>query len=157
MKSPRNRIALYLGGGGLLLAWLDPPEGLVQIAVILALIVIMAYLDVLLSKGAENPDRNQKVVSLRNFRSQQVKRGPLGESGREKRMQHEVFRSIYQDEVEAILRMLRRDGFHPMMVTQNPVGEAGAPLYRIMLPEKDQKRARGLIERYHLQAAKKPS
>jgi hypothetical protein len=57
------RIALYVGGGGLIITWLDPPAGLAQYVLILLLIVAAAYVDSWLFRSRKGRS-GQNVVSL---------------------------------------------------------------------------------------------
>lgn len=156
MNAPGNRITAYLLGGGLLLTWLNPPEGLVGYLIVGALIIAFAYLDALLA-GRSGRAGGDKVVSLKAFKARQKTRAEGGTGGRERRVLRPVYSSTFRGDVESLLQVLRAEGMNPMMVTQNRGGAKNSPFYMVMLPEKDVARAKPLIDLYTMPSARRPS
>jgi hypothetical protein len=150
------RIALYIGGGGLVITWLDPPAGIVRYGLILLLIVAAAYLDAWLFRGqAERPEAN--VVSLASLRQSRNRRQAGLGLGRERRVLQTVFSSRFQGEVDELLGLLRAEGLNPMMVSQRPRQGEAEHRYEVRLPEKEVPKAKPLIQFFLLKTAKTPS
>ncbi|HKI96841.1 MAG TPA: hypothetical protein VKB51_00070 [bacterium] len=150
------RIALYVGGGGLIITWINPPAGLIQYALIGLLIVGAAYLDAWLFRpdSARSKPNVVSLASLRRSRNRQQHGGGLG---RERRVLQTVYSSAYQGEVDELLGLLRSEGLNPMMVSQSARrGEAGH-VYEVRLPDKEVPKARPLIQFFLLKSAKTPS
>jgi hypothetical protein len=156
MNAPWNRIFFYLLGGGLLLTWLAPPEGLFRLLFIAGLILAFAYLDALLSRRASS-STGGKVVSLGAFKAKQKSRTEGSGIGRERRGLRPVYSSVFRSDVESLLEVLRAEGMNPMMVTQNRGGAKNLPFYMVMLQEKDAAQAKPIIDLYAIPSAKKPS
>lgn len=157
MNASFQRIALYLTGGGLLLVWLDPPAGIMQYILIAGLILAFAYLDSFIARRSRVAGNNPKVISMGAFRARQKHRAGTAAAGRERRVLRPAYSSAYHSEVDALLQILRSDGLNPMMVTQNRSGAMASPVYMIMLPEKELRQAKPLIDLYVVQSAKAPS
>ncbi len=150
------RIALYVGGGGLIITWLDPPAGLAQYALILLFIVAAAYVDAWLFRQRE-PRSGQNVVSLASLRQSRSRRTAGGGLGHERRVLQMVFSSGFQPEVDELLGLLRSEGLNPIMVSQASLhGEAGHR-YEVRLPEREVPKARPLVQFFLLKSARTPS
>ena len=151
------RIGIYLTGGGLALAALDPPEGLARLGAILVVTVAMAYLDRLLM-GRESR-RGGTVLSP-------VSPGQAASQGhrfeRKRRSERPASRSVFtsQDpgEAEVLLGMLRSQGMHPMLVSRTPLAESSGDIrYDVCLPEKEMTRAKPVLDFFLMQSARNPS
>jgi len=153
------RIALYLGGGGLLITWIDPPSGLLQYGLIGLLIVVAAYLDAWLFRpAAERPARaGRNVVSLASLRQSRNRHQAAAGLGRERRTPQTVFSSAAQGEVDELLHLLRSEGFNPIMVSQSVGGSESRHRYEVRLPEREVPKARPLVQFFLLKSAKAPS
>lgn len=149
------RILVYLAGGGLLLTWIDPPGGLMRYGLLLVLILAFAVVDHLLQRKRAALAHRHNVVSLGAYRRQKQRRSG-GTPGRERRVLKPVFHSAHFAEVDALLGVLRGEGLHPVMVTQNQE-EPNRAAYEIRLPEGELKPAQPLIEQYLLRSAQHPS
>jgi hypothetical protein len=150
------RIALYVGGGGLIITWINPPAGVAQYALILALIVGAAYLDTWLFRPRA-PRSGHNVVSLASLRQSRNRRQTSASLVRERRVLQTVYSSAYQGEVDELLGLLRAEGLSPIMVSQNARrGDAGH-VYEVRLPEKEVPKAKPLIQFFLLKSAKTPS
>jgi hypothetical protein len=150
------RIALYIGGGGLIITWIAPPAGIAQYGLILVLIVAAAYLDAwLVRPHAARPGRN--VVSLATLRQSRIRRQAGGGLGRERRVLQTVFSSPFHGDVDELLGLLRSEGLNPMMVSQSAGRGNADRLYEVRLPEKEVPKARPLIQFFLLKSAKTPS
>ena len=157
MGASLHRIGIYVVGGGLALTWLEPPEGIIRHLLVIGLILAMAYLDSFLLQQNKAQPGDPKVVSLRAFRAKRQNRPGGGGSGRERCVLRPVYNSSFYSDVDALLRILRTEGLHPLMVTHSRGGAKSTPLYMIMLPDKDVGRAKPLIDMYLVQSAKTPS
>lgn len=153
------RIAIYIGGGGLIITWIDPPSGLLQYALVGLLIVGAAYLDAWLFRpsGAASAGKGKNVISLAALRQSRNRRQAGGGMGRERRVLQTVFSSGYQNEVDELLGLLRAEGLNPMMVSQSTRREGNGHVYQVRLPEKEVPRAKPLIQFFLLKSAKSPS
>jgi hypothetical protein len=151
------RIALYIGGGGLIITAIDPPGGFTKYGLILLLILAAAYLDRWLSRPHAPGWSGRNVILLSSPRQSRGKRAGPSPLGRERRLPQTVFRSGYQQEVDELLLMLRAEGFRPIMVShQTPRAENGSS-FEIRLPEKEVPKARPLIQFFLVKSAKAPS
>ncbi|MCZ6472868.1 MAG: hypothetical protein O7A08_11985 [SAR324 cluster bacterium] len=157
MNRSYHRIGLYLAGGGLLLTWLQLPEGVLGVLTIIAMIVVFAYVDTLLRRHPAPPINHPKVVSMGAFRARQSSRSAGAMGPRERKVLRPVYNSIYYGDVDSLLQILRAEGLNPMMVTNNSSGAKNGPLYMIMLPDREIRRAKPLIDVYVVQTAKTPS
>lgn len=150
------RIALYVGGGGLIITWINPPSGLSQYALILALIVGAAYVDAWLFRPRAGRSAHN-VVSMASLRQSRNRRQSGMGSARERHVLHTVYSSGYQGEAEELLGLLRSEGLSPMMVSQAARrGDAGH-VYQVRLPEREVAKAKPLIQFFLLKSAKTPS
>lgn len=151
------RIAIYIGGGGLIITWIDPPAGLAQYGLILLLIVGAAYLDAWLFRPRTHRSGERNVVSLASLRQSRNRRQAGGGSGRERRVLHTVYSSAFRGDVDELLGLLRSEGLNPMMVSQAARGGGGDHLYEVRLPEREVAKARPLIQFFLVKSAKSPS
>lgn len=150
------RIALYIGGGGLIITWIDPPSGLVRYGLIGLLIVGAAYLDAWLSRRHVGKP-GQNVVSLASLRQSRNRRQAGLGLGRERRVLQTVFTSPFQGEVDELLGLLRAEGLNPMMISHHARPDEGDHRYEVRLPEKEVAKAKPLIQFFLLKSAKTPS
>ena len=157
MSASFHKISLYLVSGGLLLTWIDPPAGITGYVLIVGLILGFAYLDIFLSRRSSGKSNDPKVVSMGEFRARQHQGGGFTGGNRERRVLIPAYSSAYLSDVDALMQILRSEGMNPMMVTQNRSGSKSAPHYMIMLPEKEHRQAKPLIDLYLVQTAKTPS
>lgn len=152
MKLP-VRMLCYLVGGALLLAWVDPPPGLLTFALVASIIVGAALLDHYLTRPrTAAPAEGPNVVNLLGRRQHRARRAQ--NSGRERRVLYKVFSSGYQSEVNTLLRMLRAKGMNPMMVLQHVGSGRGEPVYEVRLPEGEVPHARPVIQIFLMHSAR---
>ena len=151
------RIAIYIGGGGLIITWIDPTPGFAQYGLILLLIVGAAYLDLWLFRPRLPRNADHNVVSLASLRQSRNRHPGLGGLGRERRVLQTVYSTGYQPEVDELLGLLRSEGLNPMMVSQSARRGDSGHVYEVRLPEKEVPRARPLIQFFLLKSAKSPS
>lgn len=151
------RIALYIGGGGLIITWIDPPAGLVQYLLIGVLILGAAYLDTLLFRPRTRRREESNIVSLATLRQSRKQRQAAGGQGRERRVLQTVYSTALRSEVDELLGLLRSEGLNPMMVSQAARREGNGHVYDVRLPEKEVPRARPLIQFFLLKSARSPS
>lgn len=150
------RIALYVGGGGLIITWINPPSGLTQYALILALIIGAAYLDAWLFRPQGRRSAHN-VVSLASLRQSRNRRQSGAGLARERRVLHTVYTSAYQGEVDELLGLLRSEGLNPIMVSQAARRGDASHVYEVRLPEREVPKAKPLIQFFLLKSAKTPS
>ena len=152
------RIALYLGGGGLLLSWIDPPAGLAQFALVGAIIVVSSYVDRWLFRptGAGSGSA-RNVVSLHALRRSRQRRTGVDGAVRERRVLHTVFSSGAQNDVDEVLALLRGEGLNPVMISQSAVREGAGARYEVRLSDQELERGRPLVQFFLLKSTKKPS
>lgn len=150
------RIALYVGGGGLIITWLDPPAGLAQVALILLLIVAASYVDAWLFRP-HAPRGGQNVVSLASLRQSRSRRASVAGLGRERRVLQTVFSSGFQPEVDELLGLLRSEGLNPIMISQASLHAEAGHEYEVRLPEREVPKARPLVQFFLLRSARTPS
>ena len=144
MLSPGLHIILYLSGGGLILSWLNPAEGMARFALIPGVILLLAVAHSALNQGKYS---SQGVVSLKAFQSGKRK-DQKANAVKDRRVLQMVFHTFYYEEVEQLVQIMRDKGLRPMMVTQSKTGDFGEPLYQIMLPEAEVRRGQALTERF---------
>lgn len=151
------RFIVYLGGGGLILNWLDPPQGIGLHLLILALVVGFAYLDRWLFRVGSPPIDQGNVVSLNAARQSRKLRQGQGGAARERKIFQTVYTSGLRSEVDTLLSLLRAEGLNPMMVSQQTAKGEGEAVYEVRLPEKELARAKPLIQFFLVKSAKTPS
>ena len=151
------RAFIYLGGGGLIILWIDPPRGLGQHLVILALIVGAAYLDHWLVRHRPSSRRGGNVVSMHEVRHSRHRRQGPGAVERERRVPQTVFTSRLRQEVDDLLTLLRSEGMNPMMVSQQSAQGDNGAIYQVRLPEHELAKAKPLIQFFLVKTAKTPS
>lgn len=151
------RFGLYLGGGGLVIMWIDPPRGLGQHLLILALIVGASYLDYWLFQSRPSYSKGGNIVSLADLRHARNRRQGTGGMSRERRVLQMVFSTRVQGEVEDLLDMLRAEGLNPMMVSQGGGMGQNGTVFEVRLPEKEVQKAKPLIQFFVVKSAKTPS
>jgi hypothetical protein len=133
------RLAFYVAGGGLLLAWINPPPGLLEYALLLATIVAAAYLDEGLTQSPRSRGQPSGVVRMGGFRSRRNRRpGPARGKG-DRPPLRPLYSTSRQTEVEGLLAVLRAKGLNPIMVTQKRAGGEAALSYEVRLPENELK------------------
>ena len=151
------RFIVYLGGGGLILIWVQPPQGIGQHLLVLALVVGFAYLDRWLFRMGTGHIDHGNVVSLNAVRQSRNLRQGQGGAVRERKIFQTVYTSgLYQD-VDTLLSLLRAEGLNPMMISQQTAKGEGDAVYEVRLPEKELARARPLIQFFLVRSAKNPS
>ena len=151
------RFIVYLGGGGLILIWVEPPRGVGMHLLILALVVGFAYLDRWLFRIGAAPSDEGNVVSLNAARQSRNQRQGQGGAVRERKIFQTVYTSGLYHEVETLLSLLRAEGFNPMMISQRTAKGESEAVYQVRLPEKELARARPLIQFFLVKSAKHPS
>jgi len=148
MKQSVWQIGLYLGGGGLLLSWLNPPEGLGKVMMVGGVILLLALIHNMLNPGSAGMRVANEVASMKQYRTEKKKTAQEAEPTRDKNKLQSVFHTFSYDEVEQLVEIMRAKGLRPMMVTQSKTGDFGEPVYQIMLPEAEVKRGKALAKRF---------
>ncbi len=151
------RFIVYLGGGGLILIWVEPPQGIGLHLLILALVVGFAYLDRWLFRKGVAPIDHGNVVSLNAVRQSRNLRQGKGGTVRERKIFQTVYTSGFYHEVDTLLSLLRAEGLNPMMISQKTAKGNGETVYEVRLPEKELARAKPLIQFFLVKSAKNPS
>jgi hypothetical protein len=130
------RFAIYVLGGGTLLAWADPSDGLVRYALILLYIVAAAYVDALIAgKGRLAPAGRAADLATARARKRRRTRGAPGRAPRHP--PRPMYSTTRQQEAEGLLALLRAKGLNPFMVTQKRAGADSPALYEVLLPESE--------------------
>lgn len=156
MSASFHKICVYLICGGLLLTWIDPPAGFTGYVLIVGMILAFAYLDIYFSRRYRQTSNDPKIVSMGAYRAKHSRGGGMP-AGRERQVLRPAYSTAYHSDVDALLQILRSEGMNPMMVTQNRGGARSSPLFIVMLPERELRRAKPLIDLYVIQSAKAPS
>ncbi len=151
------RFIVYLGGGGLILIWIEPPLGIGRHLLILVLVVGFAYLDRWLFRMSAAPSDPGNVVSLNAVRQSKNLRQGQGGAVRERKIFQTVYTSGLFQEVDTLLSLLRAEGLNPMMISQKTAKGEGEAVYEVRLPEKELARAKPLIQFFLVKSAKNPS
>jgi hypothetical protein len=161
------RIAVYVVGGGALLAWIQPRNGLLQAALILGLIGVFAGMDRLLTgmagggrTKANNPSGSRRGPGLSASRAHRSGKGLFGpkpsaeaRAANERRALRSLHTTSDLDEAEALLEQLRDRKLHPMLVTQRAAAEGDAIRYEVRLPESEWPRAHTVLTRFSTRRA----
>lgn len=154
---PWVRIAMYIGGGGLLATLADPPGGFAQFALVLLVIVGGAYTDRWLSRKRPPKWMGGNVISMDSVRQSHRKRHVGQAAVREKRVFQPVYSSAFHQDVQELLDLLRSEGLNPMMVSQRPSRGESSPIYEVCLPAKEVAKAKSLVQFFQVKSAKTPS
>jgi len=150
-----TRLLLYLFSGALLIMWIAPPEGLSRYALIIALIIVGAYIDAwTLGRHAE-PDRTN-VVSLLGYRKHH-RQASSSLQARERRTMTPVFASHSQIEADELAQLLRGEGLRPVLVTAHTSDRPHRIRFEIRLAHHEAERAQALVKWFRLKAEKHPN
>ena len=141
------RMAVYVVGGGALLAWIQPRHGLVEIAAVLALIGACAAADAVL-EGARG--RRQRGAPARKARSSARRAATRSGEGRPPQP---LFVTADLKEAEALAAQLRDRALHPLLVTRRGVREDDPVYFEVRLPEPERLRGGPIVSRFSARAA----
>jgi len=150
------RIFIYLGGGGLVLHWVEPSPGIGLHLLILALVVGFAYLDRWLFRVGSAPVDQGNVVSLNAVRQSRNQRTSQGGATRGRRIFQTVYTGGLYKEVDTLLTLLRAEVLNPMMISQKTAQGEDEAVYEVRLPQKEIARAKPLIQFFLVRSAKTP-
>lgn len=156
MISPTLRILIYLVGWGVVLSWAGPGDGFARLVLILALIVVSAYLDSAFSAWARRGATQGKVVSLHAFRAKRNRKAGHSTGGRGHGMQA-AFLSPRRAEAEGLCQTLRAEGLRPMIVTQTAPEGRGSAVFQVLVHDTELARAKPFIEGFRARTTNKPS
>ncbi len=153
------RLALVLGCGAALFLWFRPPAGVGGILLILAYIIVAAYMDAWWgqrgwgrSPGAVG---NHKVVSLKAYRNHVFRRrGPYRQKNRS--ASRLVFQASEQSAAHEVSQALLVDGLSPRIIQRHDGGAGPAGHYEVRLPEDQVERAQHVIDRFQYRSAQFP-
>jgi hypothetical protein len=152
-----TRLLIFLVSGALLVMWIAPPEGLYRYALIVALIIVAAYVDAWSRGGRKAKPHRANVVSLLGYRKHHARphAGPPG--ARERRAMTPVFSSHIQVEADELGQLLRGEGLRPVLVTAQSSDRSHRIRYEIRLTHPEAERAQALVKWFKLQAGKHPN
>ena len=148
--TPRLKGIIYLGSGGALLAWTEPPPGWGTLLVGVLLILTMSYLDYILGKGtAETP-------SFSPGQSSPTSRGKKGstQAPPDRKAPHAVFESQDQEQVQTMIKVLREEGFHPILVVRNSSDTPPETWYQVRLPKTETTKAKPIIALFEAESSR---
>lgn len=152
-----TRLAIYLVSGALLVMWVAPPEGLYRYALIVALIIVAAYLDAWSRGGRKSKPDRSNVVSLLGYRKHHPRPHPGPAGARERRTMSPVFASYHQAESDELMQLLRGEGLRPVLVTAHAPDRSNRIRYEIRLAHHEAERAQALVKWFKLRAGKHPN
>ena len=145
------RFGGYIGGGGLLLALMNPPVGPVRWLIAILYIIAASYLDMLFTGGQMGASRtrgNEGVVRMDAYRAGKRSAGGQGGNKPERRVPRHLFETEHQVEAEGLLTLLRGKGLHPIMVTRRTPDSAAPVMFEVRLPEPELARAKSLMSQF---------
>jgi hypothetical protein len=152
-----TRLLIYLVSGALLVMWIAPPEGLYRYGLIVALIIVAAYVDTWTrARRSTKPDRSN-VVSLLGYRKHHHRQTPAQQALRERRSMTPVFASHSQAEAEELAQLLRGEGLRPVLVTAQSSDRPHRIRFEIRLAQPESERAQALVKWFKLRAGKHPN
>lgn len=143
------RMAVYVLGGGALLAWIQPRHGVIEIAAVLALIGVSAAADGLV-EGTLGVGRRSEPARKQN---PAARRGAAGVG--ERRSARPLFITSDLEEAQALVAQLRERGLHPLLVTRRGAREDDPVQFEVRLPEPEQLRAGPIVSRFSARAAER--
>lgn len=144
------RCVLYLGGGGVLLAWIRPPRGVFEVVAVLAWIGVCTAVDSLLG-GAMEGGRLASGPQRKPRRARGWGAGGAGREGRESAKRQGlpvVFTSHDVAEAEALSAQLRDRGLRPMLVTQRSGSTGEDVTFEVRVSKDEWRRALPVIARF---------
>ena len=155
---PHLHILLYLAGGGLLFALVDPPQGWGSIVLILGYILCAAYLDAWLSRvqRPRRPHAHGNVIPLASFRDHKFRRGGPFRL-RSRTSSRSVFQSHSPERADELFQALLAEGLTPRIVQRHHPDAAESGLYELRLPEDQIEAAQPVVQRFRSMAAQIPS
>jgi hypothetical protein len=154
------RMAVYVVGGGALLAWIEPSHGLIEIAAILALIGACAAADGLVAgtfgaRKGNAPARRPKSAARRGAGARSLARGAAEPREGERRTPRPLFVSSDLEEAQALVVQLRERGLHPLLVTGRGAREDQPVSFEVRLPEPERLRAQSIVSRFTARVAER--
>ena len=151
-----TRLLIYLVSGALLVMWIAPPEGLYRYGLIIALIIVAAYVDAWTRVGRKSSPDRSNVVSLLGYRKHHHRQG-TAQQARERRSMTPVFSSQSQAEADELVQLLRGEGLRPVLVTAQSSERSFRIRYEIRLVHHEVERAQALVKWFKLRAGKHPN
>ena len=145
-----TRCLLYLAGGGVLLAWVSPPRGWLEVVAVLAWIGVCTAVDTVLA-GAADGERKSPQTPRQRSRADRWGAGRAAQDGRDpaKRQGLQVlFTSHNVAEAEALSAQLRERGLRPMLVTQRSGSTGEDVIVEVRLPKDEWRRALPVVARF---------
>lgn len=153
------RLAVYVIGGGVLLAWINPRRGFLEIAVTLGWIGVCAAADHLLTRDPARRKGASSAATRRGLLGRGARRlaaagGSAGEpAGAERRTQRLLHTTEDLAEAEALTGQLRDRKLHPILVAHGGAGADQAVRYEVRLPESEWPRAHSIMTRFSARSA----
>lgn len=153
-----TRLFLFLFSGSLLISWIAPPDGLSRYALIIAFIIVGAYVDAWTRGGRQSGEEEDRpnVVSLAGYRKHH-RQTAFSAHGRERRSMAPVFASHVQSEADELAKLLRVEGLHPVLVTAQTTEKPHRTRYEIRLAHHESERGQALVKWFRLKAEKHPN
>ncbi len=153
------RLAVYVIGGGVLLAWINPRRGFFEIILALGWIGVCAAADHLLTRDpARRPGApsgaTRRGIGSRKARGLAALGGSTGEqAGAGRRTQRLLHTTEDLAEAEDLAGQLRDRKLHPILVAQRGTGADEAIRYEVRLPESEWPRAHPIMTRFSTRSA----
>jgi len=151
-----SRLAIYLVSGALLMMWIAPPESLYRYGLIVAWIMVAAYVDAWTRGWRKSPPERGNVVQMPGHRRAVHRPGGTLQALRERRSMALVFGAHSQAEAEELAGLLRGEGLHPVVVTSQ-IPDSSRIRFQIRLPPREAERAQAMIKWFRLKAGKHPN
>ena len=151
-----SRLAIYLVSGALLMMWIAPPEGLYRYGLIVAWIMVAAYVDAWTRGWRASPPERGNVVPMPGHRRAGHRPGGTLQALRERRSMALVFGTHSQTEADELAGLLRGEGLHPVVVTSQ-LPESPRTRFEILLPPREGERDQAMIKWFKLKAGKHPN
>jgi hypothetical protein len=151
-----SRLAIYLVSGALLMMWIAPPEGLYRYGLIVAWIMVVAYVDAWTRGWRKSTPERGNVVQMPGHRRTAHRPGGTLQALRERRSMALVFGALSQAEADELAGLLRAEGMHPVVVTSQFPG-GSRTRFEIRLPPRETERAQAMIKWFKLKAGKHPN
>ncbi len=152
-----TRLLTYLVGGALVIMWIAPEDGIFRYALIIALIVVGAYVDAWTRGWRKSAVGKTNVVSLLGYRKNHP-RAPAQQGGfRERRSMALAFATTEQGEAEELIKLLRGEGMRPVLVTAKTADGQHRVRFEIRLAHQEAEQAKSLINWFKLKQGKTPN
>jgi len=151
-----SRLAIYLSSGALLMMWIAPPEGIYRYGLIVAWIMVVAYVDAWTRAFRKASPERENVVQIPGHRRGAHRNLMPLQGLRERKTMALVYSTHSPSEAEELAALLRGEGMRPVVISSH-VSDRPRARYEVRLPPREAERAQAMIKWFGTKAGKHPN